>query len=176
MDKWKESAHVLSHVWLFVAPWTVARQAPLSMEFPRQEYWSGLPFSSSGNLPNPEIKLLSPAMQADSLPLLPPRKPKSKVLCSITVHKVICRCWCSAQSPQSCPTLCTSMHCSTPGSSVHGIPQAGILEWVAMPSSRGSSPPRDRTYTLLGLLHWQAGCLPMSQGSPICKCLGIMIS
>ena len=127
MDKWKESAHVLSHVWLFVAPRTVACQAPLSMEFPRQEYWSGLPFSSSGNLPNPEIKLLSAAMQADSLPLAPPRKPKSKVLCSITVRNVICRCWCSVQSPQSCPTICTSMHCSPPGSSVHGIPQAGIL-------------------------------------------------
>ena len=53
-------------------------------------------------------------------------------------------CGCS-QSPQSCPTLCNPMDCSPPGSSVPGIPQARILEWVAMPSSRGSSPPRDRT-------------------------------
>ena len=47
--------------------------------------------------------------------------------------------------PQSCPTLCNPMDCSLPGSSVHRILQARILEWVAMPSSRGSSSPRDRT-------------------------------
>ena len=46
----------LSPVWLFVTLWTVARQAPLSMGFSRQEYWSGLPFSSPGDLPNPGIK------------------------------------------------------------------------------------------------------------------------
>ena len=45
----------LSHVQLFVTPWTVAHQAPLSMEFSRQEYWSGLPFSPPGDLPNPGI-------------------------------------------------------------------------------------------------------------------------
>ena len=48
-----------------------------------------------------------------------------------------------AQSLQSCPTLCDPMDCSPPGSSVHEIPQAGILEWAAMPFSRGSSRPRD---------------------------------
>ena len=45
----------------------IAHQAPLSMLFPRQEYWSGLPFLSSGDLPLPEIKPVSPALQADSL-------------------------------------------------------------------------------------------------------------
>ena len=50
-----------------------------------------------------------------------------------------------AKSLQSCPTLWDSMDCSPPGSSVHGILQASILEWVAMPSSRGSSRPRDQT-------------------------------
>ena len=50
-----------------------------------------------------------------------------------------------AKSLQSCPTLCDPVDCSPPGSSVHGILQARILEWVAMPSSGGSSPPRDRT-------------------------------
>ena len=49
--------------------WTVACQAPLSMRFPRQEYWSGLPFPSLGDLPDPEIKLKPPTWQADSLPL-----------------------------------------------------------------------------------------------------------
>ena len=49
-----------------VTPWTVARQVPLSMEFPRQEYWSGLPFPSPGDLPDTEIKPMSSALQADS--------------------------------------------------------------------------------------------------------------
>ena len=51
----------------------------------------------------------------------------------------------SAKLLQSCPTLCNSMDCSLPGSNVHGILQARVLEWVAMPSSRGSFLPRDRT-------------------------------
>ena len=54
--KWK----ALSSIPLFATPWTAACQAPLSMEFSRQEYWSGLPFPSSGNLPNPGIKHTSP--------------------------------------------------------------------------------------------------------------------
>ena len=51
-----------------------------------------------------------------------------------------------AQLLQSCSTLCNPMDCSLLDSSVHGIPQARILEWVAISSSRGSSPPRDRTH------------------------------
>ena len=62
----------LSCVQLFVTPWTVARQAPLSMGFSRQEYWSGLPFPSPGDLPNPGIELGSAALQADALPSEPP--------------------------------------------------------------------------------------------------------
>ena len=65
----------LSHVWLFATPWTIAHQAPLSMEFSRQEYWSGLPFPSPGDLSNPGIKLGSPTLQADALPSEPPGKP-----------------------------------------------------------------------------------------------------
>ena len=55
-------------VQLFAAQWTIARQAPLSMGFPRQEYWSGLPFPAPGDLPNSGIELVSTALQADSLP------------------------------------------------------------------------------------------------------------
>ena len=51
------------------APWTIAYQAPLSMEFSRQEYWSELLFSSPGDLPHPGIEPVSPAFQADILPL-----------------------------------------------------------------------------------------------------------
>ena len=53
-------------VWLFAIPWTVAHQAPPSMEFSRQEYWSGLPFPSPGDLPDPGIKPRSPALQANA--------------------------------------------------------------------------------------------------------------
>ena len=56
-----------SRVRLFATPWTVAHQAPQSMEFFRQEYWSGLPFPSPGDLPNPGIKPGSPALQAATL-------------------------------------------------------------------------------------------------------------
>ena len=57
----------LSRVQLFATPWTVARQAPLSIGFSRQEYWSGLPFPSPGDLPKPGIEPRSPALQADAL-------------------------------------------------------------------------------------------------------------
>ena len=69
-----------------------------------------------------------------------------------------------AKSLQSCPMLCDLMDCSPPGSSVHGILQARILEGVALPSSLGSSQPRDQTllHLLLNLLHWQAGSLPLA--------------
>ena len=70
---------LLSHVQLFAMPWTVAHQAPLSMGFSRQEYWSGLPFPSPGDLPNPWIEPMSPALQADSLPSKPPGKPNNNV-------------------------------------------------------------------------------------------------
>ena len=64
----------LSRVRLFATPWTVAYKAPLSMEFSRKEYWSGLPFPSPGDLPNPGIEPKSPALQADALPSEPPGK------------------------------------------------------------------------------------------------------
>ena len=57
-----------------VTPWTVVHQASMSLEFSRQEYWSGLPFLSSGDLPDPEIEPGSPALQVNSLPPEPPGK------------------------------------------------------------------------------------------------------
>ena len=60
-------AQPLSHVQLFATPWTVAHQAPLSMGFPREEHWNGLPFPSPGDLPAPGIEPASPSLQADSL-------------------------------------------------------------------------------------------------------------
>ena len=64
----------LSHVRLFAIPWTVVYQASLSTGFSRQDYWSGLPFPSPGDLPDPGIKPRSPALQADALPSETPGK------------------------------------------------------------------------------------------------------
>ena len=72
-----------------------------------------------------------------------------------------------AKSLQLCPILCNSMDCSLPGSSVNGILQARILEWVAMPSSRGSSRLKRSNLHLLCHLHWQADSSPLaSPGKP----------
>ena len=65
----------LSRVQLSGTPWTVAYQASPSMGFSRQEYLSGLPFPSPGDLPDPGLELRSPALQADALPSEPPGKP-----------------------------------------------------------------------------------------------------
>ena len=63
-------------------PWTVAYQAPRSMGFSRQEYWSGLPFPSPGDPPNPGNEPMSPAVKADNLPSEPP----GKSLCNTELH------------------------------------------------------------------------------------------
>ena len=73
----------LSCVRLFATPWTVTYQAPLSMRFSRQEYWSGLPFPSPGDLPDPGIEPGSPALESDALTSEPPGKPKKKPYCKL---------------------------------------------------------------------------------------------
>ena len=100
--KWKGKVNSLSHVRLLAIPWAAALQAPPSMGFSRQEYWSGVP------LPSPKL-----------------------IQCAVS---------------KSCPALCHPIDSSLPGSSVHGILQARILEWVAMPSSGGSSRLRNQTH------------------------------
>ena len=72
--KRKVKVKSLSCVWLFATPWTGVYQNPPSMGFSRQEYWSGLPFPSSGDLPTPGIEPWSPTLQADALPSEPPGK------------------------------------------------------------------------------------------------------
>ena len=99
-------------------PWTVAHQAPLSMGFSRQVYWSGLPFPFPGDLPDPGIKPRSPALQADSLPT--------------NLWGVAAAAAAAAKSLQSCPNLCDPRDGSPPGSPVPGILQARTLQWVAI--------------------------------------------
>ena len=69
------TAQLLSHVRLYATPWNVAHQAPLSMEFSRQEYWSGLPFPSPGDLLPPGIEPASPALAGRFFTTEPPEKP-----------------------------------------------------------------------------------------------------
>ena len=74
---------VLSHVWFFGTPWTVACQSPLSIEFSRQEYWSGLPCPLPGDLPDPGVEpmsLASPALAGGFLPLCHLGSPQSQLL------------------------------------------------------------------------------------------------
>ena len=75
---------LLSRVQLFATPWTVAYQAPQSMEFSRQDYWSGLPFPSPADLPNPGIEPGSPARQA-----LPSEPPGRSMTLKIVSHYVV---------------------------------------------------------------------------------------
>ena len=94
-------------------------QAPLSVRFSRQEYWSRLPFPSPGDLPDPGIERRSSALQADSLPA--------------EVHgSHICPTAAAAKSLQSCLTLCDPIDGSPPGSPVPGLLQARTLEGVAL--------------------------------------------
>ena len=140
-------------------PWTVAHQDTPSMGFSAQEYWNGLPFPSPGDLPNPGIEPGSRALQADSLPSEPPRKQSMatlheiilsesllptavshfKSLCHILI--ILSACCAVALGCFSHVWLYVFMDCSPPGSSLHRILQARILEWLAVPSSRGSSNP-----------------------------------
>ena len=75
----KVKVKLLSHVRVFATPWMVAYQAPLSTGFSRQEYWSGLPFPSPGDLPKPGIEPGSPALQTDALLSEPPGKSRLKL-------------------------------------------------------------------------------------------------
>ena len=113
-----------------MTPWTIAHQALPSMEFSRQEYRSGLPFPSSGDLPDPGIEPGSHALRADTL------------LSAIRVVSPACGDG-GGLVAKPCLTLYDPMDCSLPGPPVHGILQARILEWVAISFSRGSSQLRN---------------------------------
>ena len=77
-----------SHVRLLATLWTIAHQALLSIGFSRQDFWSGFPCPPPGDLPYPEIKRVSPALQADSLPTEPPGKPKPGLRSIQTYYEV----------------------------------------------------------------------------------------
>ena len=110
---------------------------PGSMEFSRQESWSGLPFPSPGDLPHPGIQPGYLALQADSLLSEPPGGSELAALHTAPAYL-------HAKLLQSCLTLWDPVEHSPPGSPIHEILQR-TLEWVAISSSRGSSRPRFHT-------------------------------
>ena len=113
----------------FATPWTIAHQTPLSVGFPMQEYWSGLPFLSPGDLPDPEIEPASSALAGRFFTTEPPWKPPFPSCC----------CWVA----KSCPILCDPKDCGTPGFSVlhHFLEFTQTHDhWVMMPSPFSSCP------------------------------------
>ena len=143
----------LSRVRLFATPWTVAYQTPLSMGFSRQECWSGVP------LPSPKLYSATAATKSlQSCPTLcdpidgsPPGSPHPRdspgnntgMGCHFLLQCMKVKS--EREVAQSCLTLRDPTDCGLPGSSVHGIFQAIVLEWIAISFSRGFSPPRGRT-------------------------------
>ena len=121
---------LLSRVWLFGTPWIVAYQAPPSMEFSRQAYWSGLPFPSPGDLPDPGIEPRYPALQADTLL---PEKPD----CWGHINHRAWTLW-----PSKPPELFIS-------------PFMGLTEF-SLPSDTHSRPPTQRA---AGLIVFPCSCL-----------------
>ena len=159
-------AGLLSSVWLFATPWTGACQAPLPMEFSRQEYWSGAPFPSPWGI----FSYVSCIGRQVLLPLAPPGKPSLNKCCYNLAAKslqsfptlydphrqqptkfchpcdssgkntgvgchFLLQCMkvkSESEIAQSCPTLSDPMDCSLPGSFVHGVFQATVLEWGAI--------------------------------------------
>ena len=117
---------------LFSTPWTVACQAPLSMGFSRQEYWSGLPSPPPGDLPDPGIEARSSALRADSLPSEPPGKPEQACFHRLKLHQL-----CSSERHCSgkLPGVLRALASNTPF-----LPMS--LGWAV---SSGSTPPRRQT-------------------------------
>ena len=136
----------LSHVRLFVTPWTAAHQAPPSMRISRQENWSGVPLPSLPTCCCCRRYCQLASVVSDSVrphrqqPTRLPRPWDSPVKNTGVGYHFLLQCMkvkSESEVTQSCPTLRDPMDCSLPGPSVHGISQAGILEWVAIPVSRG---------------------------------------
>ena len=148
LDNTWETVKSLSRVRLFVTPRTVAYHAPPSMGYSRQEYWSGLPFPSPGDLPDPGIEPRSPAFQADTLPSEPPQKPVHSMVLGNCIIKCIhhysiihssftvLKISCSAYSPPLPWTpgnhyLCFSVSLPFPGYYIVGIMQyIDLSDWL----------------------------------------------
>ena len=140
-----------SGVWFFATPWTIACHAHLSMEFSRQEYWSGLPFPTPGDLPDQGIEptfFVSPALAGRFFTTVPPWKPKDLLLLfslsvmsnSLWLHALQhSRLPCPSPTPGDCSNSCPSSHWCHPFISPSVIPSPsafnlsqhrGLFQWV----------------------------------------------
>ena len=131
-----ETACLLSHfscVWLFPIPWTEACQAPLSMAFSRQEYWSGLPCPLPGDLPDLGLEARSSALQADSLPSEPPGKPEQACFHRLKLHQL---CSLERHCSGKLPAVLRTSASNTPF-----LPMS--FGWVV---SSGSTSPKRQTH------------------------------
>ena len=110
--------------------------------------------------------------------IIPPARNAINIMCCVALIYELSgpfRCCLHEKLLQWCLTLCDPMDCGPPGLFVYEILQAGILEWVVMPSSRGSSWPRDQTW-VLHLLQWQSGSLPtVPAGKPLLDATRVQI-
>ena len=130
---------LFSCVQLFVTACTAACQAPLSLGFSRQKYWSGLPFPSPMHACMHACQVTSVVSNS----VRPHRRQPTRLLCpwdsqgknsGVGCHSLL-QCMkvkSESEVAQSCPTPCDPVDCSLPGSSVHGIFQARVLEWGAI--------------------------------------------
>ena len=155
-EKWK--CELLRHVWFFVTLWTVACQAPLSLGFSTQEYWSGFPCPCSGDLPNPGIKPGSPTLQTESLPSEPPGKPlmdlyvaSNAILCS---HEPAWEFWHSY--PQ---TKCMGLGVYNFLKYCQMYPKI-IDQFIFLPLVLEFPFPTPMSTTILGILHFSHSCSP----------------
>ena len=137
MWKWKK-VKLLSRVRLFVIPWTVAYQASLSMGFLQARILEWVTISFSRGSSRPRDQTWVSCIGGRRFNLWAIREAQFQVYSKVN-QLYIC------MKVKSSLTLCNPMDCSPPGSSVHGIFQTRVLEWVAISFSRGSSQPRDRT-------------------------------
>ena len=138
--------------------WIVTRQAPLSMGFPKQEYWSGLPFPPPGDLPNPRIKPRSSALHTDSLPSEAPGKPSIYDVLVQMVSRAPSCLWSSHLCLlKPCPCFGTPIQCDHFQKDLESIPFFSLVPLIIpfpshhLPGIMVASPPAFISEMLIGL-------------------------
>ena len=151
---WVRVCYSLSHVLLFATPWTVSHQAPLSMKFSRKEYWSELPFPSPGDLPDPGIKLWSPALQGETLWSEPLGKQENnssvQFSCSVMSDSLWPHELQHARPP--CPSLSPGVHSNSRPSSrwCHPAISSSVVPFSFCPQSL----PASKSFPMSQLFAW----------------------
>ena len=150
-----KTVKLLSHIWLFATPWIVTYQAPPSMGFSRQECWSGLPFPSPGDLPDPRIEPMSPALAGRFFTTEPPGKPHigfSTVQFSLSVMSDSLQPHESQHTRPPCPSPTPGVHSdSCPLSRwCHPAISSSVVPFSSCPQSL----PASRSFPMSELFAW----------------------